>query len=178
MSGEPSAAANGAAASPGAPGRSLYDELVRLRDRQRAKKDTDRVIVRLAETPVELNPLGFVRWYMHPAIEDTVHKALIFYLQDIPPRSRSGRFRTQGDCVVHIWQGRGHSLIDGARYDWEEGDIVQIPIRTPGVIVQHFNDDPNLPARLVCCEPNTTDTLTVDRGCGWEVLEPAPEARA
>lgn len=31
------------------------------------------------------------------------------------------------DAVIHILQGRGHSIIDGVRYDWEAGDFLCVP---------------------------------------------------
>ena len=156
-------------------GRNLFDELMQIRDQQREQAKSKRVVVRGKDLPLELNPLGTMRWYMHPRINDTSHKAMILYVQDIQPGSRTGLFKTQGGMVIHVWKGCGHSIIDGASYSWEAGDVVQIPIRTPGVTVQHFNDHPVDIVRLICCEPNTVDSLSVDRGSGWELLLPAPE---
>jgi gentisate 1,2-dioxygenase len=31
------------------------------------------------------------------------------------------------DAVIHILQGRGYSIIDGKRYDWEAGDFICVP---------------------------------------------------
>lgn len=31
------------------------------------------------------------------------------------------------DAVIHILQGRGYSIIDGMRYDWEAGDFLCVP---------------------------------------------------
>src|SRR5439155_5602486 len=31
------------------------------------------------------------------------------------------------DAVIHILQGRGYSIIDGVRYDWEAGDYMCVP---------------------------------------------------
>ena len=155
-------------------GRNLFHELMEIRDQQRKQAKSKRVVVRGKSLPLELNPLGTMRWYMHPRIDDTSHKAMILYVQDIPPGSKGGLFKTQGGMVIHVWKGRGYSMIDGVSYSWEAGDVVQIPIRTPGVTVQHFNDHPEETARLICCEPNTVDSLSVDRGSGWEVLLPAP----
>ncbi|MBI4522335.1 MAG: hypothetical protein HY695_00840 [Deltaproteobacteria bacterium] len=155
--------------------RNLFDELMEIRDQQRKQAKNKRVVVRGKSLPLELNPLGTMRWYMHPRIDDTSHKAMILYVQEIPPGSKGALYKTQGGMVIHVWKGRGYSMIDGVSYSWEAGDVVQIPIRTPGVTVQHFNDDADETARLICCEPNTVDSLSVDRGSGWEILVPAPE---
>lgn len=156
-------------------GRNLFDELMQIRDQQRQQAKNKRVVVRGKDLPLELNPLGTMKWYMHPRIDDTSHKAIILYVQDIQPGTRTGLFKTQGGMVIHVWKGRGHSIIDGASHSWEAGDVVQIPVRTPGVTVQHFNDHPEEAVRLICCEPNTVDSLSLDRGSGWEILLPAPE---
>jgi hypothetical protein len=48
-------------------------------------------------------------------------------------------------------------------------------LRRHGIVVQHFNSDPDKPARFVATEPNFLACTTVDRGCGFEQLEPCPE---
>lgn len=156
-------------------GRNLFDELITLRDEQRAHSKGATVVVQGDELPQELNPLGAMKWYLHPNIKDTAIRTLLFCVQEIPPGSRSGRIKTQGGTVIYVWRGRGHTLINGVKYSWAKGDLVQIPIRSEGVEVQHFNDDVNEPARLVCCEVNVADSLGIDRGSGFEVLEACPE---
>jgi hypothetical protein len=47
--------------------------------------------------------------------------------------------------------------------------------RTSGIVLQHVNGDPNKPALLAFVEPNTSDALGIDRGCGFEQIEDAPE---
>ena len=76
-----------------------------------------------------------------------------------------------------ILEGRGHTLVDGVKHAWEEGDVLNLPLRAKGAIVQHFNSDMNKPARFVAAEPNWVDCTYVDRGCGFEQLEDAPQNR-
>jgi gentisate 1,2-dioxygenase len=119
--------------------------------------------------------MGVMKWYLHPSIEDTAIHSLIFYMQKISPGSRSGRLRVQGGQVIHFMEGSGYTVIDGEKFSWEEGDVLQIPLRWDGVVFQHFNNDPKREAILVCAEPNFVHSLGVDRGSGFEVLETAPE---
>jgi hypothetical protein len=77
-----------------------------------------------------------------------------------------------------ITEGRGYTTIDGVKHPWKAGDVVNLPLRANGIIVQHFNSDPQQPARFVAVEPNWVEGVSVDRGCGFEQLEDAPEYRA
>lgn len=153
----------------------LYDELLRLRDHQRQKQRQARSLVNGEDLPWEVNPQGRMKWYLHPAIGDTVIQTLIIYLQEIPPGSSSGKQKTQGGTVIFVVEGKGHTVIDDATHTWEKEDVVQIPIRHDGVFFQHFNDDTKEPAYLICAEPNLVNALGVDRGSGFEQLADSPE---
>ena len=76
-----------------------------------------------------------------------------------------------------ILEGRGYTLVDGVKHEWEEGDVLNLPLRAKGIIVQHFNTDPEKPVRFVATEPNWIECTYVDRGSGFEQLEDAPEYR-
>ncbi|MDQ7909921.1 hypothetical protein RB614_36030 [Phytohabitans sp. ZYX-F-186] len=155
--------------------RNLYQELVALRDEQRARRDDQIRVVKFGDLPWETNPQGVVRWYLHPALDDVAINSLMFFVQEVPPGSRTGRQRLQGGQLVYIWRGRGHSEIDGAVHHWETGDLINLPLVAEGVVVQHFNDDPKEAARLVCAEPNYVHSLGVDMGSGFVQIEDAPE---
>jgi gentisate 1,2-dioxygenase len=47
--------------------------------------------------------------------------------------------------VYHVAEGRGHSIIGGQRYDWEEHDIFCVP---SWAWHEHVNDDAANPAFL------------------------------
>ena len=154
-----------------------WDELFALRDRQRAQTKNALQVVKEAELPLETNRQGQMRWYLHPSIKDTVLSVMMFFQQEIPPGSRSGRLKFQGGQVIMILEGKGYTTIDGVKHQWQAGDVLNLPLRSDGIIVQHFNTDPNKRVKFVACEPNWTECATVDRGCGFEQLEDAPEYR-
>jgi gentisate 1,2-dioxygenase len=154
---------------------SLYDELMRQRDAQRADRQDAPVVVHARDLPWEANPQGLMRWYLHPSIPNQALRTYLFFVQRIPPAGRSGRQRCQGGSVYYVWRGRGHTVMDGVRHDWQQGDVVQLPLRTRGIIYQHFNDDPDGEALLVACDVNAVHALGVDRGSGLEQLEDAPD---
>ena len=154
-----------------------WNELIALRDRQRAARKGAVQVVRLAELPLENNRQGLMRWYLHPAILDTVLSTLAIYRQEIPPGSRSGRLKFQGGQIMFIVAGKGYTLLDGVKHAWEAGDVLNLPLRRDGIVVQHFNDDPEQPAAFLAVEPNLFAATGVDRGCGFEQIEPAPDFR-
>jgi hypothetical protein len=155
----------------------FWDELLALRDEQRVQRGKGIAVIKQAGLPQESNRQGLMRWYLHPAIKDTVLNTQIFFEQEIPPGGRSGRIKFQGGQVIMILEGRGYTLVDGVKHAWEEGDVLNLPLRARGIIVQHFNTDPEKPARFVGAEPNWVDCTYVDRGSGFEQLEDAPEYR-
>lgn len=152
-----------------------YDETIKLRDKERKRIARAKMLVKGKELPLELNPQGLMKWYLHPANNSTAHKLVIFNVQEIPPKSRSGKQKYQGGMVIYVIQGRGYTVIDGTKYAWKAEDIVQLPIRADGIVFQHFNTSAKETARLICCEPNLVGAVGVDRGSGFEQLEAAPE---
>jgi hypothetical protein len=152
-----------------------WDEILALRDRQREQARNGIQVIKQSDLLLEVSRQGLMRWYMHPAIKDTVLSVLLFFQQEIPPGSRSGRLKFQGGQVMLILEGRGHTLIDGVKHPWKAGDVLNLPLRADGIVVQHFNSDPKVTARFVAAEPNWLEGATVDRGCGFEQLEDAPE---
>jgi gentisate 1,2-dioxygenase len=156
----------------GRDGRTLFDHLIELRDRQRAALETSMKVVRGRDLPEEVNPLGRMRWYLHPSLEDRAVYSLIVATHELRPGEASGRLRFQGGSIIFYLQGRGRTVLDGVAYDWKAEDCMNVPLRPDGVIIQHFNTGTET-ARFVEASPNLVHTLGVDRGSGFDVLEPA-----
>jgi gentisate 1,2-dioxygenase len=152
-----------------------WNELIALRDQQRERRNSAVQVVRLAELPLENNEQGLMRWYLHPAIMDTVLSTLSIYRQEIPPGSRSGRLKFQGAQILFIVEGRGYTMLDGVKHAWEAGDVVSLPCKRDGIVVQHFNADPEKMAVFLAVEPNLFAATGVDRGCGFHQMEQSPD---
>lgn len=155
----------------------FWDELFALRDRQRADLATAVQVIDEDELPLELNRQGLMRWYMHPSISDTVLSTMMFFEQEIPPGSRSGRLKFGGNQVMMILEGTGYTVLDGVKHPWKAGDVLNLPLREDGIVVQHFNADPVTTAKFVAAEMNWFACSSVDRGSGFEQLEDCPEYR-
>ncbi|MGH6769728.1 MAG: hypothetical protein ACRECO_12005 [Xanthobacteraceae bacterium] len=152
-----------------------WDELMAIRDEQREQIRTGIQVVREGDLPLESNRQGLMRWYMHPSIKDTALATMIFFQQEIPPNSRSGRIKFQGGQVILVLEGKGYTVLDGVKHHWEAGDVINLPLRPRGIIIQHFNTESDVTVKFVATEPNWTECTFVDRGSGFEQMEDAPE---
>jgi quercetin dioxygenase-like cupin family protein len=153
----------------------FWDRIFELRDDQRANRKNGIQVIKEADLPLEVNRQGLMRWYMHPDIKDTILSTYLVYSQEIPPGSRTGRFKFQGDQVIYVIEGAGYTLLDGVKHPWKAGNMLNLPLRKPGITVQHFNTDPETTAKLIAVEPNFLACASVDRGSGFEQLDDAPE---
>lgn len=157
--------------------RSFYDELIALRDEQRVDRETSEKLAKNSDLPWELNPQGYMKWYMAPTMKDIAMNVFVMYVQRIPARSRSGKQLTQGHQLGFVWRGGpGHTIVDEVRFDWANNDLIQVPLRVPGCVVQHFNDSDE-DIEIIFCSLNTAHAMSVDRGAGFEQVESCPEWR-
>ena len=114
----------------------------------KAQQDQKRQVNRQMTTPLvikapkkeeyELCPMGLLGWYLHPLPEpeNCLHEWRV-WTHDI--RGVSGRHRHQGGAVLFVTEGVGYTTMNGERFDWEEGDLVMIPLMPEQVEHQHFN---------------------------------------
>ena len=142
-------------------------------------------ILRPEEMPWEMARQGLLKHLLNEQMNtrmDTVDA----YMQVIPPGSRSGKHRHLAEECLYVLEGRGYDLHQDCdveitdtyhwkpqdevkRYEWEAGDVIYIP---PNTIHQHFNADPQRPARLISA------INRIYKYCGLndlEQLENAPE---
>ena len=153
----------------------LLEWLYRLRDRQRQHQRQGAWLIKGRDLPWENNRQGKMKWFLHPALDSTSIRSMIVFEQEIPPGGRSGAQKTPGGSVLYILEGKGYTLLDGERHDWQAEDLVNIPIRARGVVVQHVNTDPRRRVRFVSADLNLVDILGVDRGAVLEQIEAAPD---
>jgi gentisate 1,2-dioxygenase len=154
----------------------LFDALIEMRNAERERVSNSTVVATEENAPQELTPFGYQRWYTHPKLDGPALKTYMLWVQDIPEGSRSGRMKHQGGRVHYVWQGSGYTVVDGVAHEWEEGDVICLPIKPDGIIFQHFNTG-DRPVKLISAELNMIGSIGVDYGVYSEVLEPAPEYR-
>lgn len=153
--------------------RNLLDALIQLRDRYRRQAERGIKIVRGEDLPWEINRQGKMRWYMHPAKNDTAIRSLVVYMQEIEPGGRSGKQASPGGIVHYMLEGKGHVVVNGKKHSWTKGDCVGLPVLSRPVEYQFFNTDRKRAARYIAATPNLFEVLGVDMGSRFEQLEAA-----
>lgn len=144
-----------------------------------------RKVVKPWEMPWEMSRHGLLKHLINEAM-NTRMETVDAYMQIIPPGSRSGRHRHLAEECLYVAEGRGWDLHQDCdveitdafvwtpqdevkRFEWEAGDVIYVP---PNTIHQHFNADPERPARLISC------TNRIFKAAGLndlEQIEDAPE---
>jgi gentisate 1,2-dioxygenase len=89
---------------------------------------TRTALLRQQELPA--NPYDDVMLeYVNPSTGRSVLPTLGCYVQMLRPGIRTRSHRETSSAVYHVVAGAGHSLIDGARFDWTRGDFFAVPPR-------------------------------------------------
>jgi quercetin dioxygenase-like cupin family protein len=142
-------------------------------------------IITPEDMPWEMSPHGLIKHLVNDKMNARVETVDV-YMQIIPPGSRSGKHRQLAEEALYVLEGRGYDIHvdcdveitdtyhwkpqdESRRFEWEAGDMIYIP---PNTISQHFNADPERPARLVSA------TNRIYKYCGLgdlEQIENAPE---
>ena len=122
-----------------------YEISHRLMAEARRRALEARVVIKGKDLPWQQGRQGKAKWYLHTAIDDTAIQGWRVFVHDI--RSHSGKHRHQGGLAIYVIEGNGWTVIDGARYDWEEGDLIVLPVKHDGVEHQHFNAEPGMPCK-------------------------------
>ncbi|MDF1553647.1 MAG: cupin domain-containing protein [Deferrisomatales bacterium] len=141
-------------------------------------------VVKAEEMPWEDSPHGKLKHIIHEKM-NTRECALDMYQLFLDGAGRSGKHRHMSEEVFYVLEGKGYDLHwdvdfelddkyhwkwseEPKKFEWEEGDFVYIP---PYTTHQHFNSDPQNPARLL----SATSRLIKALGFDWlEQVEEAP----
>ncbi|HEY7679186.1 MAG TPA: cupin domain-containing protein [Terriglobia bacterium] len=106
---------------------------------------------------------GHLLRYANPATGGETLPTMGSRLQLLPKGSHTKAHRHTTSAVYHVAEGRGFSVLNGTRFDWEEGDTFAVPIwcwhehaaPTGDAVLFSFTDDPVLaPLGLLRCEPH------------------------
>lgn len=87
---------------------------------------TERALNNLAK--VEVSPFDDVALeYTNPHTGRTVMDTITGWIQMIRPGVHTKAHRQVNTAVYHVFEGAGATIIDGVRFDWEQGDFFVIP---------------------------------------------------
>ena len=105
-------------------------------------------VVKFTELVWEQNKQAIIKRYSDPLRQQDV--AAPFWLAFIHHiKKHSGKHTHQGGLPIYVLEGKGYSVVDGVRYNWKKGDLLLLPIKPGGVEHQHFNENPDEPARWI-----------------------------
>lgn len=159
----------------------LLDDAAAAPERDARRKK----VIHPHEMPWEMSRQGLLKHLINEGM-NTRMETVDAYMQILPPGSRSGRHRHLAEECLYVLEGHGYDLHQDCdveitdtyfwkpqdeikRFEWEAGDVIYIP---PNTIHQHFNADPDRPARLISA------TNRIFKYCGLndlEQIEDAPE---
>jgi len=152
-----------------------------------ARNAKRRKILRPQDMPWEMARQGLLKHLINERM-NTRMETVDAYMQVLPPGSRSGKHRHLAEECLYVLEGRGYDLHQDCdleltdsynwvpqeevkRFEWEAGDVIYVP---PNTIHQHFNADPDRPARLI----SSINRIFKHSGLNdLEQIEDAPEYR-
>lgn len=127
------------------PAETISDIMNRYMDNRTRHMREGNVIVKGEGISWEQNPMSLIKPYLHPANwDETGVPGWIVFRHYI--RNHSGKHRHQGGLGIFVLEGRGYTVVDGVRYDWQKDDLIVLPIVPGGCEHQHFNAEPGMPA--------------------------------
>ena len=85
---------------------------------------------------------GIVVDYIDPTTGGPVFHTINFFAQMLRPGERTLPQRETASLLLAPFTGKGHSIIDGKRYDWDQFDTLAVP---GGCWVEHVNDSATKP---------------------------------
>ena len=94
----------------------LFEQLLEAARIERERVARGRNHVNRDELEVELNQMGYMRWYLHPALEEPSTRALYFFELEVPKGSRSGLMQHQGGVIHFVLEGSGWTEYEGGQH--------------------------------------------------------------
>jgi gentisate 1,2-dioxygenase len=88
---------------------------------------------------------GVLLEYRHPQTGGPVLPTMACMIQLLRPSEHTTAHRHTGSAVYHVVQGKGCTIIDGQRFDWQKGDILAVP---PWALHEHANSSTSADAVL------------------------------
>ena len=118
-----------------------YDRAIIARKKFVDQQMMGKLVIKSSDRDWELNMQARQKHMLQPMLfDDHALREWRVFLHDIG--SFSGKHTHQGGLVIFVLEGKGYTVVDGIRYDWEEGDLILLPVKPGGVEHQHFNLNP------------------------------------
>src|SRR5476651_268695 len=96
---------------------------------------------------------GLLVEYIDPTSGGPVFKTITFFAQMLQPGQKTLPVKTTSSLLVSPFEGKGHSIVDGKHYAWNEFDTLAIP---GGSWFEHKNDSDKEPLFLFVASDEPT----------------------
>ena len=90
---------------------------------------------------------GLMVEYIDPTTGEPVFRTMTFFVQMLQPGQKTLPVKTTSSLLVSPFEGKGHSIVEGKKFDWNQFDTLAIP---GGSWFEHQNDFIERPTVLVC----------------------------
>ncbi len=118
-----------------------YEQALEKTQEFSRRQRTGQIVIKRSDRPTQVTRQGRLLYYLLPGVYKEVPlQDWAVFINDV--RTHSGKHRHQGGLVIYVLEGKGYSIVDEERVDWEKGDLLLLPIRPGGVEHQHFNSEP------------------------------------
>src|SRR3990172_5047758 len=104
-----------------------YRTLLEFAGKERERWRNSKVIMRKEDLKFERSRQGMTAQVVNPALGFNVH-AISSFIRESPPGKKGGKHRHRMEAIIHILSGRGYSIIDDRKTEWNEGDTLCIPM--------------------------------------------------
>jgi len=119
----------------------IYDWNFRWRLEKKRRTVEGKVIIRGKDMQWEQNRQAYLKYMVHAQNWPEIGAPGWFiFINRI--KKHSGMHRHQGGLGLYVLEGKGYTVVDGVRYDWEKDDLILLPVKPNGCEHQHFNADP------------------------------------
>ncbi len=124
----------------------VYDQLRGIDNVHIKHRREGKVVLKGKDFPWNQSRQGFSKWFSYEGNWDQLGvSGWRIFINLI--KSHGGKHRHQGGLAIYVLSGRGYTVVDGTKYEWEEGDLLLLPVKPEGCEHQHFNEDPEKPAQ-------------------------------
>lgn len=126
------------------PGELIYEQTYRWMYERCHQKQSGVVIIKGRELQWEQSRQALLKFYLYPAVWDKVGVPGWFvFINHI--KKQSGKHVHQGGLGLFVLEGKGYTVVNGVKYDWEKDDLILLPVMPGGCEHQHFNTDEGKP---------------------------------
>ena len=122
----------------------IYEQTFRWIKEHSQQKQKGVVVIKGKGLEWEQGRQGLIKYYVYPQVWQKMGVPDWFiFVQNI--KRHSGRHRHQGGLGLFVLEGKGYTVVDGVKYDWEKDDLILLPIKPDGCEHQHFNAEEGKP---------------------------------